>query len=87
MSLTPGTMVKNKDDRVVVLNRVAKSVIDGQRGKHPNRVFTLRGRPIGKIYNSGWKRARGKAAEAYARANQEPGVWGFANLRVPMNQH
>ncbi|MGB5640653.1 MAG: tyrosine-type recombinase/integrase, partial [Sedimenticolaceae bacterium] len=85
--LIPGAMVKNTDDRLVVLNRVAKSVIDSQRGKHASRVFTFRGRPIGKIYNSGWKRAREKAAEVYARENKEPVVWGFANLRVHDLKH
>ena len=85
--LVPGTLVKNKDDRLVVLNRVAKSVIDAQRGKHPTRVFIFRGRPIGNIYNSGWKRARKAAAEAYAQENREPVVWGFAHLRVHDLKH
>ena len=70
--LLPGTLVKNADERLAVLNRIAKSVIDSQRGKHPFRVFRFRGRPITKIYNSGWKRARVAAAKAYARENGEP---------------
>ena len=32
--LIPGSKVKNGDERLVVLNRVAKSVIDGVRGEH-----------------------------------------------------
>lgn len=31
----PAAVTKNKDDRVVVLNRVTRSVVDSQRGKHP----------------------------------------------------
>ncbi len=85
--LIPGKMVKNKDDRLVVLNRLAKSVIDAQRGKHATRVFAFRGRPVGKIYNSGWKRAREDAAEAYARDTGKPVTWGFANLRVHDLKH
>jgi integrase len=42
----PRGYVKNGLDRYVVLNRVAKSVIDGCRGEHPVFVFTRRGKPI-----------------------------------------
>jgi hypothetical protein len=31
--------VKNGEERLVILNRVAKSIIDGQRGHHPEWVF------------------------------------------------
>ena len=34
--IIPGERVKNGDERLVVLNRVAKSVVESQRGKHPN---------------------------------------------------
>jgi integrase len=53
--VVPRAYVKNGLDRFVVLNRVAKSVIDGCRGEHPEFVFTRRGKPITRIYNSGWK--------------------------------
>jgi integrase len=35
----PGARVKNREDRLVVLNRVARSVIEEARGKHPEFVF------------------------------------------------
>ena len=41
----------------MVLNRVARSVTEGQRGKHPVYVFPYRGRRIDRIHNSGWKTA------------------------------
>jgi integrase len=85
--LVPAEIVKNKEDRLVVLNRVAKSVVDAQRGKHPSRVFTFRGRPIGGMYNSAWKRSRVQAASDYAREYGEPVTWGFANLRVHDLKH
>lgn len=44
----------------MVLNRVAKSVIDGVRGQHPQRVFTYYGRPVHSINNNGWKSVRRK---------------------------
>ena len=55
----PRGFVKNGLDRYLVLNRVARSIIASCRGKHPERLFTRNGRPLTKIYNSGWKAARG----------------------------
>jgi integrase len=54
----PRTYVKNGLDRYVLLNRIAKSVIEGCRGEHPESVFTRSGRPVARINNSGWKAAR-----------------------------
>lgn len=48
---------KNKEDQVVVLNRVAKSVVESLRGQHPEYVFTYRGRRVRRMHNSGWKKA------------------------------
>ena len=58
--LIPDEQVKNGDERLVILNRIAKSVIDEQRGKHSEYVFTYKGRPVTTINNSGWKTARFK---------------------------
>jgi len=85
--LIPSDIVKNKEDRLLVLNDVAKSMIDAQRGKHKTRVFTYRGWPGSRIYNSGWKSARVRAAERYARDHEEEVSWGFANLRVHDLKH
>lgn len=54
--------VKNGEDRLVVLNDVARSVIASCRGKHPERVFTFEGEPVGSMNNSGWWKARVRAA-------------------------
>ena len=59
--------VKNGEERVVVLNRVATSVIKGQRGLHSEYVFPYRGHRVTRMYNSVWKRARIKAAEKYMK--------------------
>ena len=56
--IIPGENVKNREARLVVLNRIARSVIEGQRGQHETFVFTYRGRAVTKMYNSAWKRAR-----------------------------
>jgi integrase len=52
---------KNSQERVVVLNSIARRVVDEQRGKHREFVFTYRGNPRKTILNSGWKRARLRA--------------------------
>ncbi len=54
----PGRYVKNGDDRLVVLNDIAKSVINDVRGAHPTHVFTFKGKPVLRMMNSAWLRAR-----------------------------
>ena len=71
--IIPGERVKNGDERLVVLNRVAKSVIESQRGKHPTYVFVQVPKegepsPVGKINNTGWKSARQRAADNGSRS-------------------
>ncbi len=85
--IIPRQIVKNKQERLVVLNDVASSVIDSQRGKHPERVFTFRGRPFDKLYNSAWKSARIRAADAFTKTQGTPATWGFAHLSVHDLKH
>lgn len=59
--MIPGELVKNGDDRLVVLNKIAKSVIEKARGNHPQYVFTYRGQPLANINNTAWQRARKRA--------------------------
>ena len=40
--IIPGTFVKNGEDRLVLLNRIAPSVIEDQRDIHTTHVFTYR---------------------------------------------
>jgi len=68
--LVPGHLVKNRDDRLVVLNTIAKSVIDTQRGKHDEFVFVSKGKPVRDINNSGWQRSRIRAAFELIRQDQ-----------------
>jgi len=56
--ILPSDRVKNREDRLVVLNRVAQSVIEQARGQHDEFVFAYRGKPIYQMNNSSWKRAR-----------------------------
>ncbi len=54
-------LVKNGKDRLVVLNDVAKDVIERMRGEHTTYVFTYAGRRINHMNNTGWQLARKKA--------------------------
>jgi integrase len=56
--IIPAHRVKNRQDRLVVLNSVAKAVIEEQRGKHSTHVFCYRRRPIGSMQNTAWQNAR-----------------------------
>lgn len=85
--VVPRGFVKNGLDRYVVLNRVARSVIASCRGMHPERVFTRNGRPITKIYNSGWKAARQRASERYAKEFGRSCPPAFKCLRVHDLKH
>jgi integrase len=85
--VVPRRFVKNGLDRYVVLNRIARSVIESCRGKHPEREFTRNGRPVTKIYNSGWKGARRRASERYAKEFGRPCPKGFQSLRVHDLKH
>jgi integrase len=59
--IVPGSRVKNGDERLVVLNRVASSVINGRRGQHDTHVFGFDGKPVQHMLNSAWKKARVRA--------------------------
>lgn len=59
--ILPETVTKTSTERVVVLNAIARRVIESRRGTHGEFVFTYRGNPIGKLNNSGWKRGWRKA--------------------------
>lgn len=56
--LIPAEWVKNREDRLVVLNRIARSVVESVRGQHGEYVFTYKSRPVERINNSAWKRSR-----------------------------
>jgi integrase len=56
----PGEFTKNGQDRLIVLNHVASAVIDKQRGKHPEYVFTYEGNNVSRMSNRAWKKAKSK---------------------------
>lgn len=58
MFIVPGELVKNREERLIMLNRVARSVVEEVRGIHPDYVFTYKGHPVQSINNTSWKRVR-----------------------------
>lgn len=53
----PSELVKNSEDRLVILNDIAWSVIQRQRDKHPEWVFPHGGKPLYRMHNTAWKAA------------------------------
>lgn len=71
------SITKTSTERVVVLNAVARRVIESRRGKQAERVFAYKGKSIAKLHSSAWKRAW-KATNLPT----EPGILkGVHNLR------
>lgn len=53
--------LKDADDKLVVLNSIARAVVDRQRGKHPEFVFTYRNKPLSRMRSCGWNDAKERA--------------------------
>lgn len=85
--------VKNGDERLVVLNRIAMSVIDGQCGLHSALVF-----PYGqsdqhgptavhRMNDTAWKKARVRAADKWEKDHKSPAHPGFRSIRIHDLKH
>lgn len=67
--ILPGELVKNTHGRLVVLNSTARAVINRQRGKHEDRVFTYRGKPVESLFNNSWRKNKKKAGLTHVRGH------------------
>jgi integrase len=97
--IVPEDLVKNDEPRLIVMNQVARAVLESRRGVHPRYVFTWRGKaskerppagegaPLECMNNTAWQNARKKAAAAYAGRYGRPAPWGFAHARVHDLKH
>ena len=79
--IIPREHVKNRFDRLVVLNKIARSVVDRQRGRHPDFVFTYQGQPIRKINSTSWRKARRRVGLEDVRVHDLKHTYG-ARLRA-----
>lgn len=86
--------VKNRDERLVILNSVAKSIIEKQRGQHKHFVFPF-GMPdedgnqamIHRMNDSAWKRARIRATKKWLEKHLRAPHEGFTKIRVHDLKH
>lgn len=62
-------------------------MIDDCRGAHTEFVFTRNRQPLTRIYNSGWKAARRRAAKRYQAEFGRRCPEGFRRLRVHDLKH
>jgi hypothetical protein len=74
--LIPGSRIKNGEERLVVLNRVAQSVVEACRGLHPEFVFPYRGKRIETMHNSAWRNARSRAGLPHVRVHDLKHTFG-----------
>lgn len=79
--------VKNGEDRVVVLNSVARSIITAQRGKHKKWVFPYRGDALHRMNDTAWRSARLRAADAWREEYKSEPHPGLAQTRVHDLKH
>jgi integrase len=79
--------VKNGDERLVVLNSVAASVIEKQRGISKDWVFPHNGTPLHRMNDSAWKKARVRAANIWQEKNLRAAHPGFVSIRIHDLKH
>ena len=79
--------VKNGDERLVVLNSVAKSIIEKQRGISREWVFPYDGTAMHRMNDSAWKKARVRAAKLWQEENLRPAHPGYASIRIHDLKH
>lgn len=74
--IIPGQRVKNGEERLVVLNRVARSVIEKVRGEHAEYVFTYEGNPVTCMNTQAWRKARTRAGLSQVRVHDLKHTFG-----------
>jgi integrase len=79
--------VKNGDERLVVLNNVAKSIIEKQRGVSKEWVFPYNDSAMHRMNDSAWKKARVRAAKLWQEKNLRPAHPGYLSIRIHDLKH
>ena len=99
----PGEFVKNREDRIVVLNNEARDVVKQMRGRHSTYVFAYQrprtrspdvyakpqkaAREIETMNNTAWQNARKRAAQKHREKLGRDAPWGFAHVRIHDLKH
>jgi integrase len=74
--IIPAQRVKNGEDHLVVLNRIARSVVEARRGQHARHVFAYKGEPVERMLNSAWSKARARAGLSHVRVHDLKHTFG-----------
>jgi len=74
--IIPETLVKNGEERLVVLNRTAMSIVNDERGKHRMHVFTYNGKRIRKMNTAAWRKGRLRAGLPQVRVHDLKHTFG-----------
>ena len=74
--IIPGVFVKNGEDRLVVCNKIASSVIETQRDNHATHVFNYLGNPIKRMNATAWRNGRKRAGLDQARVHDLKHTFG-----------
>lgn len=98
-----GDKVKNGQDRLVALNRVARSVIDSVRGQHPEYVFvrfpklkkseaekpsvSRKSFPLTSMNTTAWQNGRVRSADRWKEQTGNEAADGFRRVRVHDLKH
>ncbi len=74
--IIPDALVKNGEERLVVMNRTAMSIVNDVRGMHRKYVFTYNGKRIRKMNNTAWQKGRVKAGLPQVRVRDLKHTFG-----------
>jgi len=74
-------------DTQVVLNNVAKSINERQRGINKEWVFPYNGTAMHRMNDSAWKKARVRASKLWQEENLRPAHLGYASIRIHDLKH
>ncbi|MBP9729670.1 MAG: site-specific integrase [Gammaproteobacteria bacterium] len=74
--IVPGEFVKNAQDRLIICNQIARSVIEEQCNKDPTYVFGYRTRALHHMLNHGWRNARQRAGLPMVRVHDLKHTFG-----------
>ena len=74
--IIPAHAVKNRTDRLVILNRLARAVVQEMRRQHPTHVFSHKGKPLYRMFGTVWKNARKRAGLDHVRVHDLKHTFG-----------
>lgn len=68
--------MRNREDRLVVLNEIAADIVEKVRGGHPTHLFSYRGRPVKRMRNHSWCDAHIRAKLPFVRVHDLKHTFG-----------